>query len=261
MEKILEFKNAILKINKKVIFEDFNFSVNEFKSTAIIGPSASGKSTILKSLCRFAYTTNLTLKDTDIANNYNNLYERVAVVFNDSSFVCETVYSELTFGLQNLNYIPKEISEMISSFAEYFQINAILEYDVSMLTNDVKSYVRILSFLITNPLVLALDDMFIHLTTHQIQLIIEYINDNKITLLFTTSNMDDLVLADYVYVLDKCVVVENGTRNKVLKNEKLLNELGLGLPFFTELSTGLKYYGVIKKIYNTKNELVGVLWK
>ena len=261
MKKIVEFKNASIKIRKKVIFENFDFSVNEFKSTAIVGPGASGKSTILKALCRLAYPTVLVLKDTDIANNYNNLYERVTVVFNDSAFVCETVYSELAFGPQNLNMNQKEIAERINIFATYFEIEDLLENDISMLSADMKSFIRILTCLIIDPILLALDDMFVNLTNKQITMILTYIKAHNITLLYTTSNIDELVYADYVYVLDKCKIVDSGTLNKVLKNEKLLTGLGLGLPFFTELSIGLKYYDVISKVYNTQAELEGALWK
>jgi len=52
-----------------------------------------------------------------------------------------------------------------------------------------------------------------------------------------------------------------GKKELVLQEEKILKKLGFNLPFIVELSNGLKYYGVIDKVYFNNEELVNVLWK
>ena len=52
-----------------------------------------------------------------------------------------------------------------------------------------------------------------------------------------------------------------GLKEQVLQEEKILKKLGFHLPFIVELSNGLKYYGLVDKIYFKNEELVNALWK
>ena len=52
-----------------------------------------------------------------------------------------------------------------------------------------------------------------------------------------------------------------GKKELVLLEEKILKKLGFNLPFVVELSNGLKYYGLVNKVYFNMEELVDVLWK
>ena len=56
-------------------------------------------------------------------------------------------------------------------------------------------------------------------------------------------------------------VAIEGKTMQVLKEEKLLKRLGIGLPFYIDVSLQLNLYNLIDKIYLNKEELADALWK
>lgn len=86
------------------------------------------------------------------------------------------------------------------------------------------------------------------------------LNLQKIGFINITSNIEDVLYSDYVYVYDNDNLIMEGFIDEVLKNEKKLQELGYGLPFVVELSKKLNYYDVLNKTYYDMKELVDILW-
>ena len=62
-------------------------------------------------------------------------------------------------------------------------------------------------------------------------------------------------------VLDKGQIVMEGKTRQILLQEKILKRLGIGLPFYIDLSIQLKLYGLIDNIRLSKEDLVEDLWK
>ena len=51
-----------------------------------------------------------------------------------------------------------------------------------------------------------------------------------------------------------------GSKEGVLKEEKILKRIGFGLPFVVDLSVQLKLYKVLDKVYFDMESLVKDLW-
>ena len=56
------------------------------------------------------------------------------------------------------------------------------------------------------------------------------------------------------------MIIEGNTQ-AVLEEERIIKKLGFNLPFIVELSSGLKYYNIVDKIYYDLESLVNYLWK
>ena len=91
--------------------------------------------------------------------------------------------------------------------------------------------------------------------------LIRYLILNKKRIINYTTNIEETLLLDYLVVLHENKIIMEGKNELVLQEEKILKKLGFNLPFIVELSNGLKYYGVIDKVYFNNEELVNVLWK
>lgn len=91
--------------------------------------------------------------------------------------------------------------------------------------------------------------------------LIRYLILNKKRIINYTTNIEETLLLDYLVVLHENKIIMEGKKELVLQEEKILKKLGFNLPFIVELSNGLKYYGVIDKVYFNNEELVNVLWK
>ena len=71
----------------------------------------------------------------------------------------------------------------------------------------------------------------------------------------------DTVYFDYLIVLKNNRVAMEGNTLDILKEEKLMKLLGYSLPFYVNMSIQLGYYGVIRDVCLTKEELGDKLWK
>lgn len=90
--------------------------------------------------------------------------------------------------------------------------------------------------------------------------IFKLLKKQNISYINVTSNVEDALYSDYIFVYDGNKLVLEGNRNEVLKEEKTLKRLGYGLPFVVDLSIQLNYYDIFNKVYYDLDELVEALW-
>ncbi len=90
--------------------------------------------------------------------------------------------------------------------------------------------------------------------------IFKLLKKQNISYINVTSNVEDALYSDYIFVYDGNKLVLEGNRNEVLKEEKTLKRLGYGLPFAVDLSIQLNYYDIFNKVYYDLDELVRALW-
>lgn len=90
--------------------------------------------------------------------------------------------------------------------------------------------------------------------------IFKLLKKQNISYINVTSNVEDALYSDYIFVYDGNKLVLEGNRNEVLKEEKTLKRLGYGLPFVVDLSIQLNYYDIFNKVYYDLDELVRALW-
>lgn len=90
--------------------------------------------------------------------------------------------------------------------------------------------------------------------------IFKLLKKQNISYVNVTSNVEDALYSDYIFVYDGNKLVLEGNRNEVLKEEKTLKRLGYGLPFVVDLSIQLNYYDIFNKVYYDLDELVRALW-
>ena len=75
--------------------------------------------------------------------------------------------------------------------------------------------------------------------------VLEKLNkEENITVLHITHYMEEAVQADRVIVMDKGRKVLEGTPKEVFRNVKMLKEIGLDVPYMTELATSLREEGI-----------------
>ena len=115
--------------------------------------------------------------------------------------------------------------------------------------------------MIVNPLFLAIDEIFSLLEESDKEKLINYVRDNKITLLNVVNNLNDTLYGDKIYILENFVLVMEGDTITVLKTDNILKRMGFAIPPSIDLSTQLIHYNVLDKIYTSKEKLVNALWK
>lgn len=103
-------------------------------------------------------------------------------------------------------------------------------------------------------------NMFTYVSKEFQNKIIEFLRrQNKRIINYTSETEETLLLPFLIIIYNNEIVI--GETKIVLKEETLIKKLGFNLPFIVELSSGLKYYNVVSKLFFDNESLVEELWK
>ena len=245
-----------------IVVKDMDVSIQLGVITNVIGPSNSGKTTLLKKLCNMidnsdVFIDDVSIKEYDITFLKNNL----VVVLDDNNFACEYVAEELFFYLDKLGYRIDEITKKIDVIAKYFKISDILDQRIDLLTLNLRVLVKILSFLIIEPKIIGIDNLLLYLDKQHINLIFKYVKEKNISLINITTDSEFLLYGEDIVVLNNFKAIICGNVNSVLEGNSILPYIGIKLPFIIDLSHNLMLYGVVDKVMNDSRKMVDKIWK
>ena len=265
----INIKNLDYSINNTIIFNNFNLKIKEGSFISIAGNNTSGKTTLIKLLA------GLLPNNDSIVYGYSYLDSKrvydhskdigVVIGTNLNSFLFDDVYKEMAFPLENLNYPTDKIESRILEIASFLDINKLLDKKTYDLTNSEKQLLLIAIALLSNPKLLLLATPFSMMAKKTKikarKKINEYHKKNKTTIILTTIDLEDTLKADYLYILNKGKIAIEGKPLTVLKEDILLNRLGLSLPFMVDLSLKLEFYSLLDDIELDMDRMVDKLWK
>ena len=181
-----------------------------------------------------------------------------------SIFNAETVEDEIAFGLENKGIKKTIMKKVVKDYAKRFKLTDLLIRDPFSLGKSDKAKVKICSALICRKPLLILNDVLSLLDKSDLEIVVkeleEYKNQGGSIINFIT-NIEECLLGDRIIIIKEEKVVIDGNTISVLNEEKLLKRLGLGLPFYIELSKYLKDYNLIKNYYIDSESLVNAIWK
>lgn len=269
MVNILEIKNLNYKYDKTTIFKDFNLSVKEGSYIGIAGNNTSGKTTLIKLIAGILPSKNsITIGYSYVDNNRIKDHTKdLGIVFGNSinNFLFEDVYREMAFPLENLNMDVTEIEKKILEISNLFGITKLLDKKTADLTSSEKQELLLAIALLHQPKILLLDNAFSMMDRKSKEKIKKALKDYQkkynLTIISTTTSLEDVVEADYLYILNEGNIVIEGKPLEVLKEDSLLNRLGLALPFMVDLSLKLEFYELVKGIDLDMDRMVNSLWK
>lgn len=261
MEKLIEFRNTNFAYNNTNAFVDFNMEILEEDIVTLVGPTGSGKTTLLKMLCKRLQNDSLYYKGINIKNHdVKELQKEIIVIF-DMPITCETVSLELKKYIEKIGLSEGEIDLRINRISKFFEIENLLETKNAELNKSQKNLIKVLRFLIVEPKFLAIDNMLLGLYKSDLERFFDYIKKNKITLLNVTTDLNQAIYGNKLYVLENFVLILEGSTNSVLKTDTLLKRLGFRLPLPVELSIELGHYDLLRKLYTDTEKLVKTIWK
>ncbi len=261
MKKIIEFKNINFAYNNTNAFNDFSMEIIEGDIVTMVGTSGSGKTTLLKMLCHRLPNETVYYRGREMSSyTAQELQKKVVVIF-DSPITSSSCIQELKKYLNKLRLPHSEIDSRIEKFVKYFSMEAYINIEIPKLTREETYMIKILRYLIIDPSFIAIDCILNCVGEINKKRIFEYIKKNKITLLNVTTDLDDSLYGNKLFVLENFVLILEGNTLSVLKTDTLLKRLGFKLPLAVDLSIELIHYDVLKKIYTNNEKLVNALWK
>ncbi len=269
---LIEIKNLTFSYQKDTsIINNVSFTVEKGKFVSLLGHNGSGKSTLAKLLIGLLtptsgeiYIDGLLLKK----ENIGKIRKKIALIFQnpDNQFIGATVEDDIAFGLENNQVPPSLMQEKINDIAKKVDMFAFLKKEPSNLSGGQKQRVAIAGGLVMEPEILILDEATSMLDPkgrREIKQLILKMRENNpnLTIISITHDIEEANLSDEVIVMDKGIIVLQGTPKEVLNDNRKLKELSLEVPFVFKLKEALKKEDLIKNEddFESIDELVGVL--
>lgn len=246
-----------------------DLTIDQGEFVAIIGPNGSGKSTLARHLNGLLLpTAGQVLVDGLLTADPDHLpmiRQRVGMVFQnpDNQLVASTVEEDVAFGPENLALPSDEIRRRVN---EALTIVGLTEYATQpphMLSGGQKQKVAIAGALATRSDCIVFDEpnsMLDPSGRQQVLDTIRKLNDEGMTIVLITQSMDEAALARRIVVMDAgCIILDgppqmvfaaqgmaNGPDDKESGNleTSLLEEIGIGRPFATEMADRLREQGL-----------------
>ena len=147
------------------IFISGKLEINQGDVILLQGNSGSGKSTLLLALkgiiphlINGKFSGKILFNQQDIITLSNTSQIGYLGQNPHNQIICETVYRELAFGLENQCIQPEIIRQKIDFYSNKFKISHLLNCQISNLSGGEKQKINLLSILIMEPEVLLLDE-------------------------------------------------------------------------------------------------------
>ena len=148
------------------VLEGLDWSVPQGAFALLVGGTGSGKSTLLSLLKPEIAPTGerageLRVLGEDVAGmDVRASAERVGYVFQDpeNQIVCETVWHEMAFGLENLGLARDEMRRRVAETSYFFGLEDWLHRDTDTLSGGRKQLLSLAAVLALRPRVLLLDE-------------------------------------------------------------------------------------------------------
>ena len=231
-----------------------SLEAGEGEFLAILGRNGSGKSTFAKLLNALLLPTEGTVEVCGIvAGDDESAYavrRSCGMVFQnpDNQIVATIVEEDCAFGLENLGVEPEEIRARVDETLAEVGMSAFAKTSPSMLSGGQKQRVAIAGVLAMRPKIIVFDEstaMLDPVGRRDVLEIARRLNrEEKITVIWITHFMDEVVCADRVIVMDKGKIALQGAPREVFKQGDAIRALGLDIPEMMRLSAMLRSDGV-----------------
>lgn len=267
----IEFNDILFSYDgTRKTLDNVNFKIFDNEYVCIIGHNGSGKSTISKVLVGLLKPLNGYISIYGVKISYENikyLRDNVGIIFQnpDSQFIGLTTEDDIAFGLENKKIHPKVMKEIISNVVKIIGIEDFLKKDSVSLSGGQKQRVAIASVLATNPKIMIFDESTSMLDPkgkkELKETILKLKHEAKKTIISITHDMDEVLNADKVIVMEKGKVKMIGKPSEIFVDEKKLKDLALDFPFSLKLSRLLKDKKVVNKLSINMDGLVESICK
>jgi len=223
----VEGKNITLNFGQKPILKAVSFAANAGSKTAIIGPTAAGKTQLLYILTGLIEPeSGEVLFDGHEINNYNQeeFHKQVGFVFQDSIMFNMSIRENIAFSdTVTDEFLAKAIATAeLKDFVEALpdQLNTIISERGNSLSGGQKQRIMLARALALNPRVLLLDDFTARVDNNTEKRILANIQQNYpgLTLISVTQKIASVEHYDKVILLMQGEIIAEGTHQELLKS-------------------------------------------
>lgn len=238
---------------EKIALKEVSLTIRQGEFIGLIGQNGSGKSTLVRLLNGLLKPTSGTVRvnglDTGYPKQLTEIRRLVGMVFQnpDNQIVCPVVEEEVAFGPENLGLPVGEIKKRTEWAIRCVGLDEMKNHAPHLLSGGQRQKLAIASVLAMLPDYLILDEpssMLDPIGKRELLAQLKTLNQqNGITIVFISHNLEDLIQADRIIVMDQGSIYLQGTPQEVFGEEEKLEAIGLEAPGLYQLMNKLNQDG------------------
>jgi ATP-binding cassette subfamily B multidrug efflux pump len=214
-------------IKDEEVLKGISFNVEKGQTVAIVGATGAGKSTIINLINRFYEINSGTICVDEVSvKNYeiNSLRNQIAVVLQDVFLFSDSILNNITLKDDNITF--EEVEEAAKQIGIHDFIMTLpggYHYNVkergAMLSSGQRQLIAFLRAYVSKPSILILDEATSSVDSHA-EKMIQYATDTITkgrTSIVIAHRLATIKKADKIIVMDKGLIVEEGTHKQLLK--------------------------------------------
>lgn len=234
--------------------DEVDLDVQQGDFIAVLGHNGSGKSTLAKHINAILYPTEGTVwvdgMDTKDEKDLWNIRQEAGMVFQnpDNQIIGQIVEEDVGFGPENMGIPTKEIWERVEESLKAVGMYAYRKHSPNKLSGGQKQRVSIAGVLAMHPECIVLDEPTAMLDPQgrkEVIRAVRALNEvENITIILITHYMEEVVMADKVFVMDKGSIKMQGSPKEIFSKVDKLKELRLTVPQVTLLAEECRKAGM-----------------
>lgn len=219
----------------KKVLSDVTIKAPKGKMVAVVGPTGSGKTTIMNLLNRFydVDSGSITFDGIDIRDyDLDSLRKNVGIVLQESVLFSGTIADNIRFGDASISQEMVEVAARATHIHDFIMTlpegyNTKVSDDENIFSTGQKQLISIARTLLTDPQVLILDEATSNVDTvteSKIQKAMEAIVAGR-TSFVIAHRLKTILNADEIIVLKDGKVIEQGNHHELLRQKGFYSEL------------------------------------
>lgn len=233
----VEFRNVSFAYEDEEILKNVSLKANPGQTIAIIGPTGSGKSTLVNLICRFydcnegeVLIDNVNVRDMEL----RNLRAKISVAMQDVFLFSDTIEGNIAYGVPDAPYESVKWAAGIAD-ADKFISNLPEGYDTIIgergvgLSGGQRQRIALARAILKDPSILILDDTTSSVdmeTEFEIHKTLRSFYNNKTTFIIA-HRIASVKNADKIIVLNGGQIIEQGTHEDLLNQKGYYNNVYL----------------------------------
>ena len=226
----VEFKDVSFKYDgaDEYVLENISFTAKPGETTAFIGSTGSGKSTLIKLVPRFNDTTDgeVLVNGVNVKNiDLEELQKQIGYVPQKGSLLSGTIESNIKYGAPELSDDEMEKYAGIAQAAEFIEskdnkYQSEISQNAKNVSGGQKQRLSIARALAKNAPIYIFDDSFSALDFKTDANLRQALKENmkNATILIVAQRVSTIMNAEQIIVLDKGKIVGKGTHKELLEN-------------------------------------------
>ena len=232
----IKFENVSFSYEKdKPILKNISFEAKQGTSTALVGSSGSGKTTVTNLIARFwdCQSGIISIDGTDITKIYpEELLTNISMIFQDVYLVNDTIENNIKLGKPDATHEEVVKAAKDASCHEFItelenSYDTVVGEGGSTLSGGEKQRISIARALLKDTPIILLDEATASLDAdneHEIRKSLDKLIKNK-TVITIAHKLNTIKNYDQIIVMSDGIIEEKGTHKELMKNKKRYYEM------------------------------------